>query len=117
MHINPMFMFYDPLYMAVLVIISLLSFGVTSLLKHYVRRGDLVQLRTGLSGAEVATKLLRSQGITDVAVVKIGGVLTDNYNPRSKVLSLSMKDVPHQQLVSQHMRQGMPCSMPITTHR
>ncbi len=89
MYFNPMMMFYDPLYMIVLVIMSVMSFGATRLLNHYVRKGDTVLLRTGLSGAEVAVRLLRSQGITDVAVVRIAGKLSDNYDPRTKVLSLS----------------------------
>lgn len=43
----------------------------------------------GLTGAAVVDKMLKANGITDVAVVQIGGELTDNYSPTKKVISLS----------------------------
>ncbi len=43
----------------------------------------------GLNGAQVAEKILRANNIHDVQVVQIGGELSDNYNPRKKVISLS----------------------------
>lgn len=43
----------------------------------------------GLTGADVVQKMLSANGIHDVAITQIGGELTDNYNPRTKVISLS----------------------------
>ena len=43
----------------------------------------------GLTGAEVVRKILSINGINDVDVVAINGELTDNYNPRTNVISLS----------------------------
>ena len=43
----------------------------------------------GLTGEDVVKIMLRKNGITDVSVSMIGGELTDNYNPRKKVISLS----------------------------
>ena len=43
----------------------------------------------GLTGAETARRLLRAQGIVDVAVEETGGTLSDHYDPRSKVVRLS----------------------------
>lgn len=45
----------------------------------------------GLTGAEVVSKMLAVNGIADVQITQIGGELTDNYNPRTKVISLSHK--------------------------
>ncbi|MFR4318849.1 MAG: zinc metallopeptidase, partial [Eubacterium sp.] len=42
-----------------------------------------------LTGAQAAKRILESQGIYDVTIQHIAGELTDNYNPRNKVLSLS----------------------------
>jgi len=43
----------------------------------------------GLTGAQVAEKILRSQGINDVAVGQVSGQLTDHFNPSKKVVNLS----------------------------
>ena len=43
----------------------------------------------GISGAETARRLLRENGILDVAVEEVGGTLTDHYDPRDKVVRLS----------------------------
>ncbi|MBR6697299.1 MAG: zinc metallopeptidase [Lachnospiraceae bacterium] len=48
-----------------------------------------VASKVGLTGAEVAERILHSQGIYDVNVVHIPGNLTDNYNSSNKTLSLS----------------------------
>ncbi|MBE5963780.1 MAG: zinc metallopeptidase [Lachnospira sp.] len=48
-----------------------------------------VTSKVGLTGAEVAERILHSQGIYDVNVVHIPGNLTDNYNSSNKTLSLS----------------------------
>ena len=44
---------------------------------------------TGLSGAEVARKMLMDNGITDVNVTCVQGKLTDHYNPQTKTVNLS----------------------------
>ena len=51
----------------------------------YARVGS----RCGLTGAEAAERLLRSQGIYDVAVRRVSGHLTDHYDPRTKTVNLS----------------------------
>ena len=43
----------------------------------------------GITGAETARRLLREQGIVDVAVEETGGTLSDHYDPRAKVVRLS----------------------------
>lgn len=48
-----------------------------------------IDIESGMTGKEVAEKILRENDINDVKVVKIGGSLTDNYNDRAKTVSLS----------------------------
>ena len=48
-----------------------------------------VNAQSGLTASQVAEDMLRQNGITDVTVQRIGGSLTDNYDPRTNVLSLS----------------------------
>ncbi|HRD44623.1 MAG TPA: zinc metallopeptidase, partial [Ferruginibacter sp.] len=43
----------------------------------------------GLSGAEVAEKMLRENGIYDVQIISVQGQLTDHYNPMNKTVNLS----------------------------
>lgn len=50
------------------------------------------RIQTPMTGREVAERMLRENGITDVQVVCTGGMLTDHYNPTDKTVNLS-KDV------------------------
>src|SRR5690606_31994847 len=48
-----------------------------------------VHLRNGMSGAEIAQKMLDDHGIRDVKVISTPGMLTDHYNPKNKTVNLS----------------------------
>jgi Zn-dependent membrane protease YugP len=48
-----------------------------------------LQLNNGMSGAEIAEKMLADHGITDVTVISTPGRLTDHYNPTDKTVNLS----------------------------
>lgn len=61
------------------------SAGVKSSYKKFAR----VANRAGLTGAETAEKILKANGVYDVSVVHVRGELTDNFNPRTKRVSLS----------------------------
>lgn len=67
----------------------LISWAVTSRLKSKFKQYSEVSFRGNLSGAEVATKMLRDNGITDVQVISVEGQLTDHYNPVEKTVNLS----------------------------
>lgn len=68
------------------VLLSLLaSASVKSTFSFY----DKVATRKKITGAQAAAILLKANGITDVKIARISGKLTDNYNPVTKVLSLS----------------------------
>ncbi len=50
---------------------------------------DRIQSRTSMQGWQAARQILDNNGLYDVSIVHISGHLTDNYNPRTKILSLS----------------------------
>ena len=69
--------------------IALISGLVSSKLKSKFKHYSNLQLRNGMSGAEIAEKMLADNGITDVKVISVSGQLTDHYNPRDKTVNLS----------------------------
>lgn len=66
-----------------------ISFLVSTILKQKFTRYAKIGLANGLSGREIAEKMLRENGIYDVKVVPGQGFLTDHYNPVTKTVSLS----------------------------
>ncbi len=69
--------------------IALVSWWVSSRLKNKFRHYSKVHLQNGMSGAEIAQKMLADNGIRDVKVISTPGMLTDHYNPKNKTVNLS----------------------------
>lgn len=69
--------------------IALISWLVSSTLKRKFETYSKVHLRNGMSGKEIAEKMLSDHGITDVEVISTPGQLTDHYNPKNKTVNLS----------------------------
>jgi Zn-dependent membrane protease YugP len=69
--------------------IALISMLVSSRLKSKFRYYSKVHLQNGMSGAEIAQKMLSDNGIRDVKVISTPGMLTDHYNPKNKTVNLS----------------------------
>lgn len=72
-----------------LLIIMGVSWYVQWRLKSKFKEYSEVGLRVGLSGKEIAEKMLRDNGIFDVRVQSVDGMLTDHYNPMDKTVNLS----------------------------
>lgn len=72
-----------------IIIIALVSFIVQWRFRSKFREYSEISLLSGLSGAEVAEKMLRDNGIYDVQVISVEGQLTDHYNPETKTVNLS----------------------------
>jgi uncharacterized protein len=66
-----------------------ISFLVSAVLKSKFTKYSKVPLANGLSGKEIAEKMLRENGIYDVKVVSVQGFLSDHYNPQNKTVNLS----------------------------
>lgn len=76
-------------YMILAGAIMLVSWLVSSRLKSKFEHYSKLQLQNGMSGAEIAEKMLADNGIYDVKVVSTPGMLTDHYNPANKTVNLS----------------------------
>ncbi len=73
-----------------LFILSLVIGGVTQAwVKSTFRRYSKMPNASGETGAQAARRILDANGLRDVQINRIGGNLTDNFDPRTKVLNLS----------------------------
>jgi len=70
-------------------ILALASWLVSNKLKKKFKIYSKIELRNGMSGAEIAEKMLADNGIYDVKVISTSGKLTDHYNPADKTVNLS----------------------------
>ncbi|MEM8847264.1 MAG: zinc metallopeptidase [Bacteroidota bacterium] len=76
-------------YLIIAGVFGLFSMLVSSRLKSKFKHYSKVHLRNGMSGAEIAQKMLDDHGIRDVKVISTPGMLTDHYNPANKTVNLS----------------------------
>jgi Zn-dependent membrane protease YugP len=76
-------------YYVIAGIMFLLGMYVRNRLTSKVAEYSKVGLRNGLSGKEIAEKMLADHGIYDVRVISTPGQLTDHYNPQNKTVNLS----------------------------
>lgn len=73
----------------IMIVVMALSFIVQQMLQSRFSKYSKVPVANGMSGAEVAQKMLHDHGIYDVKVVPARGMLTDHYNPQTKTVALS----------------------------
>lgn len=73
----------------VFIALTILSLLVQGTLKSRFAKYSQVPLSSGMTGAQVAQKMLYDNGIYDVSVVPTNGSLTDHYDPTKKTISLS----------------------------
>ncbi len=66
-----------------------LSFLVSAILKSKFTKYSKIGLANGLSGREIAEKMLRENAIYDVKVISVDGFLSDHYNPVNRTVNLS----------------------------
>lgn len=72
----------------------IISWAVSSRLKSKFKKYSQIDLASGMSGKEVAEKMLKDNSIYDVSVISVEGRLNDHYNPPNKTVNLS-SDVFH----------------------
>jgi Zn-dependent membrane protease YugP len=80
---------FDMGYIIIAAVFGGLSMLISGRLKSKFKKYSQVQLRNGMSGAEIAEKMLADHGIRDVQVISTPGMLTDHYNPANKTVNLS----------------------------
>jgi len=77
-----------PIYV-IFIVFALLSWVVQKILQSKFKKYSKIPLSGGLTGKDVAERMLRENGITDVKVQHTGGMLTDHYNPETRIINLS----------------------------
>lgn len=82
-------MIFDPIYILFALPGLLLGFGAQMLVKRRFAHFSQVPNQTGLSGAEVAARILRDASIHNVTIEPVQGMLSDHYDPTAKALRLS----------------------------
>jgi uncharacterized protein len=82
-------------YYLVAGVFFLVSMYVSNKLKSKFQKYSKVHLQNGMSGKEIAERMLSDNGIMDVKVISVEGMLTDHYNPANKTVNLS-EGVYHQ---------------------
>ena len=77
------------MYFIIFIVLMVASLIVQKTLTSRIEKYSKIQLNSGLSGKQVAEKMLRDNGIYDVQVTCTGGYLTDHYDPTKKTVNLS----------------------------
>ena len=80
---------FDPVYWGIALLGMLLSGGAALMVRLQFSRGQKIAIASGLTGREVAERVLRDADIRDVSIVEHQGFLSDHYNPITKTLALS----------------------------
>jgi len=72
-----------------IIVLMAASWGIQWRLRSKFRQYAQIPLNSGLSGAEVAAKMLADNNIHDVRIISTSGQLTDHYDPTNKTVNLS----------------------------
>ena len=80
--------YFDPTYFLVIIGVIICALASAKVNSTYARY-DQVRNHAGITGAMAAEQILRMEGIYDVQVMRVSGKLTDHYDPRKRVVSLS----------------------------
>ena len=75
--------------MILFIAIAAISFIVQSRFKNKFKKYSEMPLSTGMSGRDIALKMLHDHQIFDVEVISVQGQLTDHYNPSDRTVNLS----------------------------
>ena len=81
--------YFDPLYMVLMGVGAIITFIPQMWVKNTYKKFSQVSARMGMTGAEVARRILEENRIHDVNVEMVPGTLSDHYDPRDKTVRLS----------------------------
>lgn len=84
--------YFDYAYLVLVVPALLLALWAQVTVKSRYNRYSRVQARCGKTAAEVAREMLDGAGLHDVAIERVGGTLSDHYDPRTNAVALSDPD-------------------------
>ncbi len=84
-----MFYYYDMGYMLIALLATVLGLATQAYINRMYAKWSVVDASFGATGADVAKDMLRNAGVSGVGFARIGGTLTDHYDPRDNTLHLS----------------------------
>lgn len=73
----------------IIIITFIITLGAQAYINSTYKKLNKVEVASSLTGSEVARKILDKNGLSNVKVNPVGGILSDHYDPRSKVVNLS----------------------------
>lgn len=76
-------------YWILFIAVAIASYAVSAVLQSKFKKYGKIPLMHGMTGREVAEKMLRDNGVNDVRVISTAGSLTDHFNPQDKTVNLS----------------------------
>jgi Zn-dependent membrane protease YugP len=76
-------------YLLLIVVVLILGFGSQMLIKRTYKKWSQQPNQAGLSGAQAARQMLDDNGLSNVQIAQVGGELSDHFDPRTNVVSLS----------------------------
>jgi hypothetical protein len=82
-------MLFDPQFMLIMLASIVLGLATQGYINATYRKWSHVPLASGLTGSQVAVRILQSNALSSIDVVAVPGHLTDHYDPRAKRLALS----------------------------
>lgn len=86
-------------YLFLIVVTMIMGFGTQWYINHSYKKYSSVDSGTGMTGAQIARRMLDDNGLQHVQVHCVGGTLSDHYDPRDQTVSLS-EDIYHSTSVS-----------------
>jgi hypothetical protein len=93
------FGFFDPTYLMVIPALIFAMWAQSRVQSTYQKYSQ-IRASNGLTGREMARSIMNRNGVTDVAVEEVQGVLSDHYDPRAKVVRLSSQNFRESSLAS-----------------
>ncbi len=73
----------------IFIVFAIFSYIVQQMLQNRMKKYSRVPMPYGLTGKDIAERMLRENGITNVSVTHVKGTLTDHYNPTTHTINLS----------------------------
>lgn len=73
----------------IFIVFAIFSYIVQNMLQSRMKKYSQVPMPYGLTGKDIAERMLRENGINNVTVTHVGGTLTDHYNPTNRTINLS----------------------------
>jgi len=80
---------FNGMYWAMFIVVAIVSYIIQYIFKNRIAKASRCPMGGGMTGRDVAAKMLAENGINNVSITSTGGKLTDHYNPANRTVNLS----------------------------